>query len=64
MVWIEGTLWCDGCGVEITWVPVEFANEQYCCQSCMEGEECNCGAKLEDSDRREEPTKDSRQLYS
>lgn len=53
MVKIEGSLFCDGCGVEITWIPVIFGNEHYCCQTCLEGEECSCGAHEEEEERRQ-----------
>jgi hypothetical protein len=52
MVLIEGTLWCDGCGVEITWAPVISGTEHYCCQSCLEGHECDCAAQQEMEDDR------------
>jgi hypothetical protein len=53
MVLIEGTLWCDGCGVEITWAPVVSGNEHYCCQNCLDGIECECALQQEmDDDRR------------
>ena len=36
------TLWCDGCGVEIHWKPLEKSQLIYCCQRCLIGEECVC----------------------
>lgn len=57
MVRIEDTLWCDGCGVEITWVPVYDQHRQYCCQKCQEGEECDCASRQEmEDDRLANPT--------
>ncbi len=35
-------IWCDECGVEITWTPVVIDNRRYCCQDCAVGLECDC----------------------
>ncbi len=35
-------IWCDECGVEITWTPVVIAHRHYCCQDCAVGLECDC----------------------
>jgi hypothetical protein len=54
MVWIENSLWCDGCGVEITWAPVMDKNRYYCCLKCRDGEECDCAQEQEMEDDRQE----------
>jgi hypothetical protein len=36
-------IWCDECGVEITWTPVVIDHRRYCCQDCAVGLECDCG---------------------
>jgi len=56
MVWIENTLWCDGCGAEIIGAAVVYKNKYYCCEQCRDGEECDCGAQQEASDERRETT--------
>jgi endogenous inhibitor of DNA gyrase (YacG/DUF329 family) len=43
MVRHQDTLWCDGCGIEINWEPIEKDHLFFCCQRCLEGEECDCG---------------------
>jgi hypothetical protein len=54
----EQGVWCDNCGVEITWAAiVQFGRERhrllhYCCEECLEGRECECGLLME----QEEPT--------
>lgn len=47
MVRYQDTLWCDGCGIEITWEPVEKDRLFFCCLSCLEGENCRCGEEEE-----------------
>jgi len=56
MTTIEGVVYCDGCGAEITWSPVvvRAANRhaqqragQYCCPDCAEGRPCPCGERME-----------------
>ncbi len=47
---ISDTVFCDGCGVEITWAPVRSKQRDYCCQDCADGYECNCGARMEEDD--------------
>ena len=39
----ENTIWCDGCGVEIYWVPFVFEDQEFCCQECAVGISCDCG---------------------
>ncbi len=49
----QDTVWCDGCGVEITWAPEPKAQLHYCCAACFAGRPCDCAARLEqESDRR------------
>lgn len=52
----EGSVWCDGCGVEILWSPVIEAGRDYCCQECARGEECDCGERMELVDDHETQT--------
>lgn len=53
MVWIENSLFCDGCGVEITWAPVVSQDHHYyCCIRCRDGEECDCIREQEGDDDR------------
>lgn len=56
---IEGVLFCDGCGAEITWSPkivppVDRANNQrpgiYCCLDCAQGRLCACAERMEFDD--------------
>ena len=56
---LEGTIYCDGCGVEITWAPVvkpgagPLQRFEFCCQECLQGLECHCGERMElEVDRR------------
>lgn len=49
---IEGTIWCDGCGVEITWAPISSGRWRYCCEVCWAGLVCRCGERLEQEDDR------------
>jgi hypothetical protein len=35
-------IWCDECGVEITWTPVVIGYRTYCCHDCAMGLECDC----------------------
>jgi hypothetical protein len=50
MAGIDQTVWCDGCGVEITWGPVVAGKRKYCCQDCAAGLECDCGVRMEIAD--------------
>jgi hypothetical protein len=53
MDWDHETVWCDGCGAEITWNPILASKRRYCCQDCLEGRPCRCGERMElDDDRR------------
>lgn len=42
MVRYGNTLWCDGCGIEIRWVPRVSDNAVYCCEDCLNGLPCEC----------------------
>jgi hypothetical protein len=54
MAGIEETIWCDGCGAEITWAPVTDGKRRYCCEDCQSGFPCRCGERLEtDEERRD-----------
>ncbi len=44
--WLE-TLWCDGCGIEISGPFVETPGKAYCCDDCRTGWGCACGDRLE-----------------
>lgn len=46
------TIWCDGCGVEITWGPRVEGERHYCCQDCLDGLPCKCGERMELDERR------------
>ncbi len=53
MAKINDTVFCDGCGAEITWSPVLKGNQKFCCKDCSEGLECHCGDRMElEDDRR------------
>jgi hypothetical protein len=47
MAWSEEVIWCDGCGVEISWGPVMVNDKPYCCQDCAQGYACDCGERME-----------------
>jgi hypothetical protein len=46
------TIWCDGCGVEILWLPIEEADRDYCCEDCRQGLACECSDRMEEEERR------------
>lgn len=49
----EGVIFCDGCGVEITWGPLVEGSCDYCCLDCLQGLPCRCGERMEiENDRR------------
>jgi hypothetical protein len=48
----DDVMWCDGCGVEISWAPLKIGNRHYCCEDCHEGRPCECGSRLEMEDER------------
>jgi hypothetical protein len=45
---IEDTLFCDGCGAEISGAPVVQSKQYYCCERCAEGQPCDCALYIED----------------
>jgi hypothetical protein len=47
---VEGTLWCDGCGVDMTWAPHVVGGKQYCCVQCAGGDTCECGYAQENEE--------------
>lgn len=47
---MEHHLFCDGCGVEITWAPVLSEGRRYCCALCARGGDCGCGYAVEDEE--------------
>jgi len=66
MARIDGVLFCDRCGAEITWSPYIVTQSQvsleppaavrhgeYCCQDCAEGRPCQCAERMDlDEERR------------
>lgn len=54
----EGVIWCDNCGVEITWSPIVSSGlgrkkEVFCCEDCYFEYRCHCGERMElEDDRR------------
>lgn len=44
----SNTIICDGCGAEITWVPVAVGQRLFCCQLCAEGRPCRCDFPAEE----------------
>jgi hypothetical protein len=50
---VEGVVWCDNCGVEITWAPLVQVGTVHhhllhiCCQECLEGNPCRCAERME-----------------
>jgi hypothetical protein len=46
------TVFCDGCGVEITWGPTIIRGGEYCCRDCSEGRACRCGERTDWEDER------------
>jgi hypothetical protein len=67
MARIEESVYCDNCGVEITWAPYlttrrkgsdggGFHKVDYCCQECYKGYVCRCGERMEMEDERRSGT--------
>jgi len=50
----EDIVYCDGCGVEITWAAVVKGGRDYCCEDCLNGIPCDCGERMEIEDNRRE----------
>jgi len=40
-------IWCDGCGMEIILIPLIAGKQDYCCQDCLNGQQCDCGENME-----------------
>ncbi|MBN1148515.1 MAG: hypothetical protein JXA78_14750 [Anaerolineales bacterium] len=72
----EGVIYCDNCGVEITWAPyhppeaggAQARQFDYCCQECYQGLPCHCGERMEMEDERRAgggglPSVEGMQLY-
>jgi hypothetical protein len=54
MGWIEGVLFCDGCGAEVSMATVVVRDGAFfCCSRCADGERCDCGLILEKGPPRE-----------
>ena len=46
-------VYCQGCGVEITWSPYIANSQHYCCEECSRGIQCRCAERMElDDDRK------------
>ena len=58
MTWYDEMTWCDGCGVEVTWVPEMVERRAYCCRDCSQGVLCACGERME-FDEEQRPIKES-----
>lgn len=54
------TIWCDGCGVEISWSAVVVDNRHFCCQDCCQGMGCECSYRMELDDERDRKTYEAR----
>jgi hypothetical protein len=48
----ENTVFCDNCGVEITWAPVFHNEGEFCCRDCFEHRPCRCSERMEWDDER------------
>ena len=48
----HNTVWCNGCGAEITWGAVVVGNRLFCCQDCFRGRPCHCGERMDSQDER------------
>lgn len=48
----ERTVFCDNCGVEITWAPVFLNGSEFCCRDCSEHRACRCADRMEWDDER------------
>lgn len=46
----DQTVWCTGCGTEISWMPILENNHYYCCQDCADNLFCECGYEVEADD--------------
>ena len=52
MTIIEGTIFCNNCGVEITWSPIVVKGCHFCCRDCLSQLGCECGDRMEFEDER------------
>jgi hypothetical protein len=47
---MEGVIFCDGCGAEITWTPIIiktiYHTYEYCCEDCADERSCACGDRM------------------
>lgn len=50
MMRAEETIWCDGCGAEITWGAIVAQDRLYCCSECAQRNPCDCGFRMEIDD--------------
>jgi hypothetical protein len=48
----EQAVFCDTCGVEITWAPVFLNGSEFCCRECAKNRTCRCGDRMEWEDER------------
>ena len=56
MGWIEGVLFCDGCGAEVHMASLVVRDgAYYCCKRCADGERCDCGLVVDDESAMELP---------
>ena len=68
MAKVDGVLFCDRCGAEVSWSPYIVAPAQpgeelagavrrgeYCCQDCAEGRVCHCADRMDFDDDRRNP---------
>jgi hypothetical protein len=52
MLRINDAVWCDGCGIEITWAPQVKGKRKYCCPDCLAERSCRCAERMEMEDER------------
>lgn len=43
----QNIIWCDGCGVEITWGALVVGKHHYCCEDCHRGVACKCAEQFD-----------------
>ena len=59
----RNTIWCDGCGVEILWVPLQAGSLHYCCEDCRAGYRCECGSQQDEDREHEQAAKSPQYAY-
>ena len=59
----RNTIWCDGCGVEILWVPLQVGNLHYCCEDCKAGYRCECSTLEDENQGHEQEAKTPQYTY-